>query len=139
VENQSRYQVLVVDDEVDFVTTVIKRLAKREITAYGAGSGEAALEMMRHQDFDVVLLDIRMPGGMDGIDALTAIKRLQPTAEVILLTGHASVETSIEGMKRGAFDYLLKPIRFEELLQKILAACARRHALNRKSPQLSRV
>jgi DNA-binding NtrC family response regulator len=139
VETLSRYQVLVVDDEVDFVTTVIKRLAKREIAASGAGSGEAALEMMRRQAFDVVLLDIRMPGGMDGIEALTAIKRLQPTAEVILLTGHASVETSIEGMKRGAFDYLLKPIRFEELLQKILAACARRNALNRTSPKLSRV
>jgi DNA-binding NtrC family response regulator len=132
VESQNPYRVLVVDDEADFVTTVIKRLAKRHYAAKGAASGEEALEMMREQDFDVVVLDIRMPGGMDGIATLREIRRRQPDVEVILLTGHASMETSIEGMKQGAFDYLLKPIRFEELLQKIMAACARRSA--QKSP-----
>jgi len=138
VERQSQYRVLVVDDEVDFVTTVVKRLAKRHFVTCGAGSGEEALEKMRDMVFDVVLLDIRMPGGMDGIDTLRAIRRLQPDVEVILLTGHASVETSIEGMKQGAFDYLLKPIRFEELLHKIMAACARRSAQQRHTPEYTR-
>ena len=139
MESQSQYRVLVVDDEADFVTTVIKRLAKRQFEACGAASGEEALQMMRGQVFDVVLLDIRMPGGMDGIDALREIKRLQPDAEVILLTGHASVETSIEGMKEGAFDYLLKPIHLEELLHKIMAACARRSTQQRQTKEYSRV
>lgn len=124
--------VLVVDDEVDFLETIVKRLEKRNIQAQGVASGEAAVVAMTRTPFDVVLLDIKMPGGMDGLTALREIRRLQPTAEVILLTGHASVETSIEGMKLGAFDYLLKPIRFEEVLLKIRAAGARKAEQDRK-------
>ena len=125
-------KVLVVDDEVDFLETVVKRLEKRGIHAHGVVSGEAALEALGKESFDVVLLDIKMPGGMDGLVTLREIRRLKPSAEVILLTGHASVETSIEGMKLGAFDYLLKPIRFEEVLLKIHAAGARKADLDRK-------
>ena len=113
------FSILVVDDEVDFLETLVKRLLKRNINSTGVTSGEEALEVMREKRFDVVILDIKMPGGMDGIETLREIKKLQPLAEVILLTGHASVETSIEGMKLGAFDYLLKPIKLEDLLVKL--------------------
>lgn len=113
------FSILVVDDEFDFLETIVKRLQKRNINTIGVESGEKALETMKERRFDVVLLDIKMPGGMDGIETLREMKKLQPLAEVILLTGHASVETSIEGMKLGAFDYLLKPIKLEELIVKL--------------------
>ena len=87
---------------------------------------------MKKKLFDVVILDIKMPGGMDGIETLREIKKLQPLAEVILLTGHASVETSIEGMKLGAFDYLLKPIKLEELVTKMAEAFEKKAAHDQK-------
>lgn len=113
------FRVLVVDDEEDFLETLVNRLEKRNIDTTGVASGEEALEVMKKKLFDVVILDVKMPGGIDGIEALREIKKIQPLAEIILLTGHASVETSIEGMKLGAFDYLLKPIKLEELLIKL--------------------
>ncbi len=116
------FSVLVVDDEKDFLETLVNRLKKRKIDTHGAKSGEDALKLIKDRPFDVVILDIKMPGGMDGIEALRAIKKIQPLTEVILLTGHASVETSIEGMKLGAFDYVMKPVKLEELLPKMLQA-----------------
>jgi DNA-binding NtrC family response regulator len=116
------FRVLVVDDEQDFLETLVNRLNRRDIDATGALSGEKALEEVRKRLFDAIILDIKMPGGMDGIEALREIKKIQPLAEVILLTGHASVETSIEGMKLGAFDYLLKPIKLEDLMVKLAEA-----------------
>jgi DNA-binding NtrC family response regulator len=113
------FRVLVVDDEEDFLETLVNRLEKRNIDTTGVASGEEALEVIKKKLFDVVILDVKMPGGIDGIEALREIKKIQPLAEIILLTGHASVETSIEGMKLGAFDYLLKPIKLEELLIKL--------------------
>jgi len=127
------FRILVVDDELDFTETIVNRLKKRHLQAEGVGSGEAAISSLSQGAFDVVLLDIKMPGGMDGIDVLREIKRVQPEAEVILLTGHASIETSIEGMKLGAFDYLLKPIRFDELLDKLSAAFKKKASLGRPS------
>ena len=126
------FRILVVDDEVDFLETIINRLNKRKLDAVGATSGEEALGLIKEQLFDVVLLDIKMPGGMDGIEVLREIKRIKPLVEVILLTGHASVETSIEGMKLGAFDYLLKPIKFEDLLQKIASAFEKKATHDKK-------
>jgi len=116
------FRVLVVDDEKDFLETIVNRLLKRDIEALGVASGEEALELMKKKLFDVVVLDIKMPGGMDGIETLREMKKIQPLAEVILLTGHASVETSIEGMKLGAFDYLLKPVSLEDLMVKLAQA-----------------
>ncbi|PIE66902.1 MAG: two-component system response regulator [Deltaproteobacteria bacterium] len=116
------FRILVVDDEADFTETIVNRLNKRKLDAKGVSSGEDAMEALANERFDVVLLDIKMPGGMDGIETLREIKRMHPIVEVLLLTGHASVETSIEGMKLGAFDYLLKPIKFEELLTKMAQA-----------------
>lgn len=127
------FRVLVVDDEVDFLETLVNRLKKRKFEAEGVTSGEAALERLKEKPFDVVVLDMKMPGGIDGIETFREMRKIQPYAEVILLTGHASVETSIEGMKLGAFDYLLKPVKFEELLAKLAAAIEKRVSRERKS------
>lgn len=118
--------ILVVDDEGDFLETLMKRLKKRNIPALGCSSGEEALQLIRQSPFDVVVLDIKMPGGMDGIQTLKEIKKLRPETEVILLTGHASLETGMEGMQSGAYDYLLKPILLENLLEKMAQALERR-------------
>ena len=126
------FRALVVDDEPDFLETLVNRLGKRSIDTAGVGSGEEAVEVMKKQLFDVVVLDIKMPGGMDGIETLREMKKIQPLVEVILLTGHASVETSIEGMKLGAFDYLIKPIKLEELLTKMAEAFERKNAHDQK-------
>lgn len=126
------FNVLIVDDEEDFIETMVNRLKKRKIDASGVLSGEEALELMKKKEFDVVILDIKMPGGMDGIEALREMKKIQPLAEIILLTGHASVETSIEGMKLGAFDYLLKPITLEDLLPKLAQALEKKDAHDQK-------
>ncbi|MBN2126258.1 MAG: response regulator [Deltaproteobacteria bacterium] len=126
------FRVLVVDDEEDFLETIVNRLKKRNIDTAGAKSGEEALEVMKKKLFDVVVLDIKMPGGMDGIEALREMKKIQPLSEVILLTGHASVETSIEGMKLGAFDYLLKPVKLEDLLVKLAQAFEKKDSHEQK-------
>jgi DNA-binding NtrC family response regulator len=126
------FRILVVDDEVDFLETIVKRLNKRKLDAAGVTSGEEAIQALKEKLYDVVLLDIKMPGGMDGIETLREIKRIQPLAEVILLTGHASVETSIEGMKLGAFDYLLKPVKFDDLLHKMAEAFKRKSSHDKR-------
>jgi DNA-binding NtrC family response regulator len=126
------FNVLVVDDEEDFLETIVNRLKKRKIDTIGVKSGEEALELIKEKQFDVVILDIKMPGGMDGIETLREIKKMQPLTEVLLLTGHASVETSIEGMKLGAFDYLLKPVKLEDLLIKLANAFEKKDSHDQK-------
>lgn len=126
------FRVLVVDDEEDFLETLVNRLGKRNIDATGVPSGEEAIKMMNEKLFDVVILDIKMPGGMDGIECLREIKKIQPITEVILLTGHASVETSIEGMRLGAFDYLMKPIKLEDLMIKLAEAFEKKDTHDQK-------
>lgn len=116
------FSILVVDDEEDFVETLVSRLKKRDVDAVGVRSGEEALEIIKSRKFDVVIMDIKMPGGMDGIEAMRLMKKENLKTEIILLTGHASVETGIDGMKFGAFDYVLKPVKLEELLNKISLA-----------------
>lgn len=126
------FRVLVVDDETDFLETIIKRLKKRDLEAEGVSSGEAAVELMKERRFDVVLMDIKMPGGMDGIEAFRALKVLQPLTEVIFLTGHATLESSVEGMKLGAFDYLIKPVKLDDLLPKLAEAFRKKNAHEQK-------
>ncbi|MDY6910108.1 MAG: response regulator [Thermodesulfobacteriota bacterium] len=111
-------RVLLVDDEAEFLETLVKRLKKRRVDVQGVRSGEEALEFIRTQPVDVVVLDVKMPG-MDGIQTLKAIKSMDPLVEVIMLTGHASVEVAIQGMELGAFDYLMKPMDIDELLYKV--------------------
>jgi len=114
--------ILLVDDEVSFVETLSKRIAKRELKVSSALSGQEALDTLKTGDgasnFDVVILDVKMPG-MDGLETLAAIKLKHPNLEVIMLTGHATVESAIEGMKAGAFDYLMKPCDIDLLMAKI--------------------
>ena len=111
-------KVLLVDDEREYLDTLVKRLRKRNIPASGVDSGEKALVAMKNQEIDVVVLDVKMPG-MDGIETLREIKSRYPLVEVIMLTGHASLEVAVEGMEFGAFDYLMKPISIDEILYKL--------------------
>jgi DNA-binding NtrC family response regulator len=117
--------ILIVDDEDDFRITLVKRLQKRNLNVFGAENGLKALDLMNKLIFDVVVLDVKMPG-MDGIETLQEIKKKSPLVEVILLTGHASIESGIEGMKLGAFDYVMKPVNIDDLLEMIRKAYDRK-------------
>jgi DNA-binding NtrC family response regulator len=119
------FRVLLVDDEVEFLETLIKRLKKRNLDVLGANNGREALKVLTESPVDVVVLDVKMPD-MDGIDTLREIKKLRPAVEVIMLTGHASVEVAIQGMELGAFDYLMKPMDIDELLYKLQDAYKRK-------------
>jgi DNA-binding NtrC family response regulator len=119
------FKVLLVDDEGEFLDTLVKRIQKRNVNAKGVRSGEEALAFLEKNPVDVVVLDVRMPG-MDGIETLRALKRQYPLTEVIMLTGHASLEVAIEGMELGAFDYLMKPVEIDDLLYKLQDANKRR-------------
>ena len=122
-------RVLFVDDEDDFRETIVKRLKARKIQAEGAGSGVQALEILKNMDFDVIVLDVKMPD-MDGLETLRHIKTMKPEVEVIMLTGHASVEFGLKGMQLGAFDYVMKPASLNELLETINQAYAKKRGLN---------
>lgn len=127
--------VLLVDDEVPFVEAMTRRLTKRELTVETAFSGLDALEKLsQRKNIDIVILDVKMPG-MDGIDALKEIKRNYPLVEVIMLTGHATVETAIEGMKLGAFDYLMKPCDIDQLMGKVKEAKVKKREHEEKITQ----
>ncbi len=121
-------KLLIVDDEEGFVAALSKRLSARGIDVYTASNGEEGFDKLAdHPEIDVVLLDVRMPG-IDGIETLRHIKRTYPLVEVIMLTGHATVESAIDGMKLGAFDYLMKPCELEELASKVAQAKAKKTA-----------
>lgn len=124
--------VLLVDDEVPFVETISKRLTKRDVDVKSAHSGPEALkELEKNQDVEVVVLDVKMPG-MDGIETLKKIKSQFALVEVIMLTGHATVESAIEGMKRGAFDYLMKPCDIDVLILKVKEAAMKKRQQEEK-------
>jgi len=114
--------LLLVDDEVPFVETMSKRLEKRNFKVAPSFSGAEALGLLeKNESIDVVILDVKMPG-MDGISTLREIKRMRPLVEVIMLTGHGTIDSGIEGMKLGAFDYLTKPCDMDKLVSKIQEA-----------------
>ena len=118
--------VLLVDDEVPFVEAMTRRLNKRDVNIATAFSGLEALDVLSEDSsIEVVVLDVKMPG-MDGIETLGEIRKKFPLQEVIMLTGHATVETGIEGMKLGAFDYLMKPCDMDILIEKVKAAAAKK-------------
>ena len=124
--------IMLVDDEVSFVETMAKRLDKRNIETISAFSGEECLETLKtHQTLDVIVLDVKMPG-MDGLEALKMIKKEFPLMEVIMLTGHATVESGIDGMKLGAYDFLMKPCEIEELVGKLEEATKKKRAHEEK-------
>ena len=117
-------RVLLVDDEADFLESLGQRLALRGLPVVTAASGPRALEIINTEEVDVVVLDVRMPG-MDGIECLRRIKEGHPHIEVVMLTGHADLQSSLEGMRFGFFDYLTKPVRLEHLIEKIQEAFER--------------
>ena len=117
--------ILIVDDETDFVETMVKRFRIRKMPVASAASGPEALQIMAQQDFDVVILDVRMPG-MDGLEVLRQIRNRSPLTEVIMLTGHASLDAGMQGMSLGAYDYVLKPADFDDLLDKVRKAYERK-------------
>jgi len=121
-----KINVLIVDDEKEFTDTITKRLEMRNFTITSVYSGEAAIDVAKKIDFDVIILDVQMPG-ITGIDVLKKIKIKNPLTNVIMLTGEATVDNAITGMKLGAFDFLIKPVDTELLTQKIHQAHNLKH------------
>jgi len=126
-------KVLVIDDETRFLETTRKLLERRGIETLTASSGIRAVDIVAAEPVDVVILDVKMPG-LDGIEVLRRIKKTRPAAEVIMLTGHVSLESAIDGLKYGACDYVMKPCDIEELVTKIRAAYERKLAIQGKLP-----
>ncbi|MBI4642794.1 MAG: response regulator [Deltaproteobacteria bacterium] len=120
-------KVLLVDDEERFRATLAKMLRSQGLEVTALGSGREALEELNQKAYDVMVLDVRMPD-MDGIATLTEIKRIAPQVEVIILTGHASMDAAVEIMNLGGYDYLLKPCPVEDLMAKIESAYERKTA-----------
>jgi DNA-binding NtrC family response regulator len=120
-----KIKVLVVDNEVEFASTLVERLRLRNIVAKGVFSGEDALSMITDCSPDVIILDLQMPD-MSGLNVLSKVKDIDPTIEVILLTGHGSFEAGITGMELGAFDYIIKPVDLTLLMEKIAEAYKKR-------------
>lgn len=124
-------KMMLVDDEERFLSTTKKLLSKKGYNVFTAISGAEALEKLRTQNIHVVILDVKMPG-MDGIETLKAIKRRFPMVEVIMLTGHGTVESAVEGLKSGATDYLTKPTDVNDLIAKAEEAFEKRQRLEEK-------
>jgi DNA-binding NtrC family response regulator len=125
-------RLLIVDDEEQFVEALSERLSLRSYDVTTSLTGEDAIEKITNYNFDVVILDVRLPG-MEGTEVLRKIKNLKPLTEIIMLTGHGTVEMAIEGMKLGAFDFLMKPCETEDLTEKI------NKAHDRKAEQEDRI
>ena len=121
--SDSKPRLLLVDDEERFRTTLGKRLAESGFETRTVGSGKDALALLAKEPCDVVVLDIRMPG-LSGIETLAEIRKNHIGVEVLLLTGNADVPSAIEGMRLGAFDYLMKPHDYDSLLEKLNQAVA---------------
>ena len=120
-----RIKLLLVDDEIGYLNVLSNRLGRRNIEVAKASSGSEAIQILRRQDFDVAVLDLKMED-MDGIEVLKIFKKMDPKMVVIMLTGHGSEKAAREGIEFGAFDYLTKPCELEELLAKIREAYYKR-------------
>ncbi len=119
-------RLLIVDDEVGFVNILTKRLSRRNMEVTSAYTGTEAIQILRKQDFDVAVLDLKMEE-MDGIEVLKIFKKMDPKMVVIMLTGHGSEQAAREGIEFGAFDYLTKPCELEDLMAKIREAYQERN------------
>jgi len=127
----SNVQLLIVDDEERFLKTTTILMEKRGIQTKSASSGMEALRIIDDSPVDVVVLDVKMPG-MDGVETLKRIKRHYPLIEVIMLTGHGSVDSAVKGLRMGAFDYVMKPCDIPDLLEKIEDAYRKKQAMEDK-------
>ena len=126
-----KLKMMLVDDEERYLTTTQKLLERKGVEVWVSPSGKEALEILKRQTIHVVVLDVKMPG-MDGNETLRAIKAAYPLVEVIMLTGHATVDSAIDGLKSGAFDYLMKPADIDEVLEKAMSAFEKRQRLEEK-------
>lgn len=127
-------KVLLVDDEEEFVETLAERMRTRGMDVSTSGSGVDALQLVEDEDFDVVVLDLKMPG-IDGLDALKRIKRRRPEIQVVLLTGYATVEKGVEAIKEGALEFLEKPVDLASLTEAIHKAKATKMVLMEKETE----
>lgn len=114
----STTKVLLVDDEEDLSLVLAERLEMRGYDARGVTSSDQALELIKNSEFDVVVIDVKMPG-IGGIELMKKVKQRMPKTEVILFTGHGSAKDGETGLSEGAFDYLIKPVKIEDLILKI--------------------
>jgi DNA-binding NtrC family response regulator len=130
-EKMEKMKMMLVDDEERFLETTKKLLERKGYQVATALSGSEALDKLQKENIQVVILDVKMPG-MDGMTTLKAIKNRHPLVEVIMLTGHATVESAVEGLKSGAADYLIKPTDIEDLIRKAEDAYAKRQVLEEK-------
>jgi len=130
-EKMEKMKMLLVDDEERFLSTTKKLLSRKGYDVLTASSGVEALEILRTHNIHVVILDVKMPG-MDGIETLKAIKRTYPLVEVIMLTGHGTIDSAVEGLKSGATDYLTKPADVQDLIEKAEEAFGKRQVLEDK-------
>lgn len=116
--DRSNWNILLVDDEVEFISTLAERLDLRGIPARVVYDGESALKAVAEDAPQVMVLDVMMPG-IKGIDVLQRVKETHPGVQVILLTGQGKTRDGIEGMRYGAFAYMMKPLDLEELIATI--------------------
>jgi DNA-binding NtrC family response regulator len=122
-------RVLIVDDEADFVEMLSMRMSNRGLIVDSALSGPEALQLIDKNEYDAVVLDLAMPK-MDGLETLKRMLSVNPNLQVILLTGHATVDKGVEAIKSGAFEFLEKPVKIDALLNRVEEARARRAALS---------
>ena len=118
-----KVKILLIDDEEEFISTLAERLELRDYLCKTAGDGQTGIQMIVNEPFDIAILDLMMPG-MNGLNALRQIKQINPDLPVILLTGHGSTKDGMEGMRIGAFDFLIKPLDIYALIDKIKLALA---------------
>ena len=134
MENEIEAKVLLVDDEQDFLDTLSDRLELRGLKVSAVTSGEQAITQAKLQDYDAIVVDLSMPG-IDGLETLKRIKADNPNAEIIMLTGHGSVQNGVEAMKLGAGDFLQKPVELSELMEKIGEAKSKKMLVLQKQSQ----
>ena len=124
---KNRIKVLLVDDEEGYISILAKRMKRRDFDVTTALSGSDAILILRKQDFDAAVLDLKLKD-MDGLEVLKIFKKMIPEMPVIMLTGHGSERSARAGVEAGAFDYLMKPTELQELIEKIKAACKKNKA-----------
>ena len=124
-------KVLLVDDEVDLTENISKLLVSRGYQVVTADSGDGAIKALGKEKFDVMVLDLKMPG-MDGLTILKEIKKLGLFVETLILTGHGAIDTAMSAMKLGAYDYLTKPCEIDELVEKIEEARKKKNGKQKK-------
>jgi len=127
-------KILLVDDEELFVQALSERLKTRDFKVETANSGREALDKAKETTFDVIILDMAMPG-MDGMETQQELLKTNPDLQIIFLTGHATLEKGIDAVKQGAFDFIAKPVEFEKLLEKLNAAQNKKKNLDMKKSE----